>query len=81
MSGPGLSRDHRVHDDHIVRGGPHIQLDLVDASTDGTRKRFKAKVMTLRKQFPRIVVKYIEDEAGVGRIRYTCQTRASHTSR
>ena len=30
----------------------------------GTRKRFKAKVMKLRKQFPRIVVKYIEDETG-----------------
>ena len=30
----------------------------------GTRKRFKAKVMKLRKQFPRIVVKYIEDESG-----------------
>ena len=30
----------------------------------GVRKRFKAKVTKLRKQFPRIVVKYLEDEAG-----------------
>ena len=28
----------------------------------GTRKRFKAEVVSLRKQFPRIVVKYIADE-------------------
>ena len=30
----------------------------------GVRKRFKAKVLKLRKQFPRIVVRYTEDEAG-----------------
>ena len=30
----------------------------------GNRKRFKAEVVGLRKQFPRIVVKYIADEGG-----------------
>ena len=30
----------------------------------GVRKRFKATVLKLRKQFPRIVVKYLEDESG-----------------
>jgi hypothetical protein len=30
----------------------------------GVRKRFKATVLKLRRQFPRIVVKYIEDESG-----------------
>ena len=30
----------------------------------GTRKRFKARVVYLRKMFPRIVVKYNEDENG-----------------
>ena len=30
----------------------------------GTRKRFKARVTKLRKLFPRIVVRYLEDENG-----------------
>ena len=30
----------------------------------GTRKRFKARVTKLRKMFPRIVVRYLEDESG-----------------
>ena len=30
----------------------------------GARKRFKAEVVSLRKQFPRIVVKYIATEDG-----------------
>ena len=30
----------------------------------GVRKRFKAKVIKLRKMFPRIVVQYIETETG-----------------
>ena len=30
----------------------------------GTRKRFKARVTKLRKMYPRIVVRYIEDENG-----------------
>ena len=31
----------------------------------GTRKRFKAEVVGLRKQFPRIIVKYLSTEDGV----------------
>ena len=31
----------------------------------GSRKRFKAEVVSLRIQFPRIVVKYISTEEGV----------------
>ena len=30
----------------------------------GTRKRFKARVTKLRKMYPRIVVRYLEDESG-----------------
>ena len=30
----------------------------------GTRKRFKARVTRLRMLFPRIVVRYLEDESG-----------------
>ena len=30
----------------------------------GVRKRFKAKVINLRKHFPRIVVQYMETETG-----------------
>ena len=30
----------------------------------GARKRFKAEVLSLRKQFPRIIVKYIATEDG-----------------
>ena len=46
-----------------ARFSPSLSLVTVGLHA-GTRKRFKAHVTKLRKMFPRIVVKYIEDETG-----------------